>query len=306
MNNKLTCNHVVKRFGEVTALNGVTVAIPEGRLFGFIGPNGAGKTTLFRIITTLILQDEGEVLIDGVNAVKHYREIRGRIGYMPGRFSLYLDLTVQENLDFYARIFGVSIQTNYPLIQSIFKPLEPFRKRKARNLSGGMKQKLALACAMIHGPTLLILDEPTTGVDAVSRSEFWDQLHHLRNMGTTILVSTPYMDEAAKCDLLVLMQEGEILAHGTPQDILHSFVGQVVEFEAERVYELVSALKKSNRFSMIYAMGQSIHVVTAQQSDNQVLMQLLESSGSSFGTLQTVAPTMEDCFIQKMNKSPRS
>ncbi len=212
-----------KHIGEITAVNKASFVIPENSLFGLIGPDGAGKTTLFRMITTLLLPDEGYVKVFGLDTHKDYRKIRLFTGYMPGRFSLYPDLTVQENLNFYATIFGTTIKQHYNLIEPIYALLEPYKNRLARNLSGGMKQKLALSCAMIHNPRLLVLDEPTTGVDAVSRKEFWDTLQQLGTSGMTILVSTPYMDEAVRCETVALMQDGVIMLSGKPGDILKDY-----------------------------------------------------------------------------------
>lgn len=191
---------LTKRYGGVTALDGVSLRVSRGELFGLIGPDGAGKTTLFRLLTTLLLPDSGRATVDGLDIVTNYRAIRSRVGYMPGRFSLYPDLSVEENLAFFAALFGVGVRDNYELIAPIYRQIEPFRTRRAGKLSGGMKQKLALCCALIHRPSVLFLDEPTTGVDPVSRSEFWDMLAELKSGGISMLVSTPYMDEARRCD----------------------------------------------------------------------------------------------------------
>ena len=209
--------------GTVTALKSISFSIQTGELFGLIGPDGAGKSTLFRILTTLLLADRGIATVNGHDVVKDYRQIRNRVGYMPGRFSLYQDLTVEENLEFFATIFGTTIRENYDLIKDIYIQIEPFKNRRAGALSGGMKQKLALCCALIHKPEVLFLDEPTTGVDVVSRKEFWEMLKRLKAQGITILVSTPYMDEANLCDRIALIQKGEILSIDTPAQIIHSF-----------------------------------------------------------------------------------
>ncbi len=203
----------------VTALKGISFEVERGELFGLIGPDGAGKTSLIRIIATLLLPDNGYVTLDGFDTVKDYKAIRKRVGYMPGKFSLYPDLTVEENINFFATIFNTTLKQNYDLIKDIYSHIEPFKNRRAGKLSGGMKQKLALSCALIHRPSVLLLDEPTTGVDVVSRKEFWDMLKGLKEQGITILVSTPYMDEAGRCDRIALVQEGNILSLDTPQKI---------------------------------------------------------------------------------------
>lgn len=223
MKNIVSVRQVSKSYGSVPALRNITFDVPEGEIFGIIGPDGAGKTTLFRILTTLILADEGTASVDGFNVVKEYREIRNRVGYMPGRFSLYQDLTVEENLEFFATVFNTTIEENYHLIKDIYKQIEPFKKRRAGKLSGGMKQKLALSCALIHKPTVLFLDEPTTGVDPVSRKEFWEMLKKLKLQGITIIASTPIMDEARQCDRIAFINNGEIQGIDTPEEILRKF-----------------------------------------------------------------------------------
>src|ERR1700754_3471420 len=233
----VVADNLVKFYGaknaQVQALNGISFEVGKGELFGIIGPDGAGKTSLFRILTTLLLADKGIASVDGFDVVKDYKAIRQRVGYMPGRFSLYQDLTVQENLSFFATIFNTSIEENYELISDIYSQIEPFKDRKAGKLSGGMKQKLALSCALIHYPSVLFLDEPTTGVDAVSRKEFWDMLGRLKDQGITILVSTPYMDEASLCDRVALIQNGEILSINTPEGVINSFDKQLLAVKSK-------------------------------------------------------------------------
>ena len=221
--NCIEAHNIRKAYGNVEALRGVSLAVSPGEILGLIGPDGAGKTTLFRILTTLILPDEGSASVCGLDVVKDYREIRTRVGYMPGRFSLYPDLSVKENLDFFANIFGTTLEENYDLVAPIYRQIEPFRERRAGKLSGGMKQKLALCCALIHKPEVLFLDEPTTGVDVISRVEFWEMLAALRESGLGILVSTPYMDEAARCDRICLMNEGAILQTCPPPENLEEY-----------------------------------------------------------------------------------
>jgi ABC-type multidrug transport system ATPase subunit len=221
--NCIEAHTIRKAYGNVEALRGVSLDVSPGEILGLIGPDGAGKTTLFRILTTLILPDEGSASVCGLDVVKDYREIRTRIGYMPGRFSLYPDLSVKENLDFFANIFGTTLEENYDLVAPIYRQIEPFKERRAGKLSGGMKQKLALCCALIHKPEVLFLDEPTTGVDVISRVEFWEMLSALRESGLGILVSTPYMDEAARCDRICLMNEGAILQTCPPPENLEDY-----------------------------------------------------------------------------------
>ena len=219
MEKSISINDVTKNYGSICALDNVSFEVEKGEVFGLIGPDGAGKTTLFRILTTLLVPDSGTATVEGLDAIKDYKRIRSIVGYMPGRFSLYQDLSVEENLEFFASIFGVDVKDNYDIIAPIYSQIEPFAKRRAGKLSGGMKQKLALSCALIHRPQVLFLDEPTTGVDAVSRSEFWDMLAGLKQYGISILVSTPYMDEAGRCDRIALINEGKVLKIDTPENI---------------------------------------------------------------------------------------
>lgn len=237
---------------KIQALSGISFEVSKGELFGIIGPDGAGKTSLLRILTTLLLADEGEAIVDGFDVVKEYKEIRNRVGYMPGRFSLYQDLTVLENLEFFATIFNTTIEENYHLIKDIYEQIEPFKKRSAGKLSGGMKQKLALCCALIHKPSVLFLDEPTTGVDAVSRKEFWDMLKKLKEQQITILVSTPYMDEAGLCDRVALMQSGKILSIDTPDNIIKEFKNELCAVKAIKMLPLLNDLKNFNEAKDAY------------------------------------------------------
>jgi ABC-type multidrug transport system ATPase subunit len=227
--NPIQADNLYKSYGKVEALRGVSLTVEPGRIMGLIGPDGSGKTTIFRILTTLILADSGSASVCGLDVVKDYREIRRRVGYMPGRFSLYPDLSVRENIDFFANIFGTTLDENYDLVAPIYRQIEPFSKRRAGKLSGGMKQKLALCCALIHKPQVLFLDEPTTGVDVVSRVEFWEMLTSLQQSGLSILVSTPYMDEAARCDSISLMSNGRILETCTPPDNLEEYFIELIQ-----------------------------------------------------------------------------
>src|SRR5215831_12868889 len=243
----------------VIALNGISFEVGKGELFGLIGPDGAGKTSLFRILTTLLLPDEGEAKVANYDIRKDYRQIRNCVGYMPGRFSLYQDLTVEENLNFFATVFGTTIKENYDLIKDIYQQIEPFKDRRAGKLSGGMKQKLALSCALIHRPTILFLDEPTTGVDAVSRKEFWEMLRRLKEQGITILVSTPYMDEAELCDRVALIQSGKILTINTPRGIIDEFKKPLLAARAANMLHLLNDLKKYEGVESAYPYGEYHH-----------------------------------------------
>jgi ABC-type multidrug transport system ATPase subunit len=294
MKTVISINNIYKSYKgkqPVVALTDINLQIDEGELFGLIGPDGAGKTSLFRILTTLLLADSGTARVDGFDVVKDFREIRNRIGYMPGRFSLYQDLSVEENLAFFATVFGVAIRENYDLIADIYRQIEPFRKRRAGQLSGGMKQKLALCCALIHKPTILFLDEPTTGVDAVSRKEFWEILKKLKAAGITIFVSTPYMDEASLCDCIALIQAGKILSTNTPETIVADYPFTLYEAKADNNYRLLEQLKRQTNVRLSYIAGEYLRVVF-KSDDRQI-----DYPGRE---LKEVKPTVEDCFIQLM------
>src|SRR6187551_2846339 len=245
--------------GTVVAVDDISLSIEKGELFGLIGPDGAGKTSIFRILTTLLLPDGGSASVNGYDVVKDYKQIRQRVGYMPGKFSLYQDLTIEENLNFFATVFGTTIQKNYDLIKEIYVQLEPFKKRRAGKLSGGMKQKLALCCALIHKPTVLFLDEPTTGVDPVSRKEFWEMLKRLKAQGITILVSTPYMDEAGLCDRIALIQSGKILSVDSPKNISASFPDLLYAVKADNMHQLLKRLGDYPSIVSSYAFGEFAH-----------------------------------------------
>src|SRR3954466_16029211 len=261
---------------KVTALQGVSFTVSKGELFGIIGPDGAGKTSLFRILTTLLLADGGTATVDGFDVVKDYREIRNRVGYMPGRFSLYQDLTVEENLEFFATIFKTTIHENYDLIKDIYSQIEPFKDRRAGKLSGGMKQKLALSCALIHRPSVLFLDEPTTGVDAVSRKEFWEMLKRLKQQGITILVSTPYMDEAGMCDRVALIQTGKLLSIDSPKGVINGFERPLMAAKAANMLKLLNDLRSYEFVEDVYPFGEYHHVVLNQDYQREQLMEFLQ------------------------------
>ena len=288
--------------GEITALHNISFEVETGSLFGIIGPDGAGKTTLFRILTTLLLADKGTATVEGMDVVLSFKEIRKRIGYMPGKFSLYPDLSVEENLNFFATIFNTSIEENYDLIKDIYVQIEPFKKRKAGKLSGGMKQKLALSCALIHRPEVLFLDEPTTGVDAVSRKEFWEMLKGLKAQGITILVSTPYMDEASLCDKVALIQKGQILTINTPQGIVDEFEYPLWAAKSANMLQLLNNLKNLPYIKEVYPFGEYHHIVLQSAGGVELLKKYVASQTAEKIEILKVVPNIEDCFIGFMNK----
>lgn len=286
--------------GKTQALSDISFDVKRGELFGLIGPDGAGKTTLFRLLTTLLKPDAGSATVDGYDIVKEYRLIRSRVGYMPGRFSLYPDLSVEENLQFFAALFGVSVEESYDLVAPIYKQIEPFRTRRAGKLSGGMKQKLALSCALIHRPSVLFLDEPTTGVDAVSRSEFWDMLAGLKERGITILVSTPYMDEASRCDHIALCNEGRILGIDTPEGIVRGFNGRLYGISAKNMFTLLERARTIEGVVECYPFGERHHLVADSSfSIERFTKQLTDIEGLE---IASVEPTIEDMFIKLMKR----
>jgi ABC-2 type transport system ATP-binding protein len=285
----------------VNALNGISFTVDRGEIFGIIGPDGAGKTSLFRILTTLLLAESGNATVDGFDVVKDYLQIRNRIGYMPGKFSLYQDLSVQENLEFFATIFNTSIQQNYDLIKDIYQQIEPFKERKAGALSGGMKQKLALCCALIHKPSVLFLDEPTTGVDAVSRKEFWEMLHQLKLQGITILVSTAYMDEAGLCDRVALVQKGDLLSVDTPKGIISRFKKPLWAIKANEMYKLMNGIKEDATVESCYPFGQYHHVVFKMEDNSKQKLENIAKIGNySDVEVKSIKPNIEDCFMALM------
>jgi len=295
-------NNISKKYNKVQALQNITFDVSKGEIFGIIGPDGAGKTTLFRILTTLILPDEGAATIDGLDVVKDFEEIRTQVGYMPGRFSLYQDLSVEENLNFYAKVFNTTIEENYDLVKDIYQQIEPFKTRRAGALSGGMKQKLALCCALIHRPKVLFLDEPTTGVDPVSRKELWQMLRRLKEQGITIIVSTPYMDEAGLCDRIALIQNGVFLKIDTPKNIINQFEGTLWSVSANNMSKLLSDLRKQNGILSVYAFGDTHHVTAdISKITLEKLKQDIEKLGYREVEVKEIAPTIEDCFMALLN-----
>lgn len=296
--------NIVKRYGRkkeaVTALHGISFSVERGELFGIIGPDGAGKTSLFRILTTLLIPEEGHASVNDLDVVKDYKAIRQQVGYMPGKFSLYQDLTVAENLEFFATIFNTSIEEHYDLIKDIYVQIEPFRDRRAGKLSGGMKQKLALCCALIHEPSVLFLDEPTTGVDAVSRKEFWEMLKGLRSGGITILVSTPYMDEASLCDRVALIQNGKIMSIDTPQGIIGSFQKPLYAARTGNMLEMQRDLLQMPGVKECYLCGEYSHVVTQPDVIAEQLTSYLQQHKHQQIDIKPVEPNIEDCFMDLM------
>ncbi len=300
-NSSITVNNISRSYGSVKALDSVSFEVPKGELFGFIGPDGAGKTTLFRILATLLLPDEGTASVEGFDVVKDFKKIRKLLGYMPGRFSLYMDLSVEENLSFYATIFGTTIKENYDLIKDIYQQIEPFKTRRAGKLSGGMKQKLALCCALIHKPEVLFLDEPTTGVDAVSRMEFWEMLRRLKESNITIMVSTPYMDEASLCDRVALIQGGKIMKISKPDEIVAGYDHKLWAVRSGRFFELLSDLRAYPDVHSVYAFGQAAHVAFGKSGfSEEDLRKYLINAKHEDVVIEEIKPTIEDCFMELM------
>jgi len=303
----IKAEHIFKHYKKVQALNGISLEVGEGEIFGIIGPDGAGKTTLFRILTTLILADEGTAFVNGFDVVKEYRSIRECVGYMPGRFSLYQDLTVEENLNFFATVFRTTVQENYELIKDIYVQIEPFKDRKAGALSGGMKQKLALCCALIHKPMVLFLDEPTTGVDPVSRKEFWNMLQRLKKQGIAILVSTPYMDEASLCDRIALIQNGQFLKTDTPQNIVNEFGTALWSVRSNQMFMLLKDLRNHESVDTCFAFGDTHHITfKSEPPSEQELNDYLHSLGHKYVYIKQITANVEDCFMRLSGKTLQS
>jgi ABC-type multidrug transport system ATPase subunit len=301
----VVAEHISKSFTaekkQVVALDDINFEVDKGALFGVIGPDGAGKTTLFRILTTLLLADKGTASVDGFDVVNGYKDIRNRIGYMPGKFSLYQDLTVEENLEFFATIFNTSVKENYSLIKDIYQQIEPFKNRRAGKLSGGMKQKLALSCALIHRPSVLFLDEPTTGVDAVSRKEFWQMLKQLQKEGITILVSTPYMDEAALCDTVALIQNGKFLSIDTPEGTVSKFKNPLWAVKSNNMYQLQHDLRQFEGMASVYPFGEFYHLAmkTDKSGQEDITGYLLSKSHQAI-EVEPIQAGIEDVFMERM------
>jgi ABC-2 type transport system ATP-binding protein len=294
----ITLNNITKTYnkGTVLAVDDVSFSVEKGELFGLIGPDGAGKSTIFRLLTTLLVADKGTATVGGYDVVKDFRAIRGILGYMPGRFSLYQDLTVEENLNFFATVFNTTIEENYNLIKDIYVQIEPFKKRRAGKLSGGMKQKLALCCALIHKPEVLFLDEPTTGVDVVSRKEFWEMLKRLKKEGITIVVSTSYMDEATMCDRIGLILNGKILSTDTPDETIKAYPEKLYAVKADKMYKLLNDLRSFESTINCYTFGEHLHLsITCTEQET---ISYIKSKGHDNIYFKEITPTVEDCFIR--------
>ncbi|MBK7500283.1 MAG: ABC transporter ATP-binding protein [Ignavibacteriales bacterium] len=303
--NAIEVNNITKTYSTkkntITAVDDVSFSVSEGELFGLIGPDGSGKTSIFRILTTVLLADKGTAKVMNLDVVKNYTSIRNIIGYMPGRFSLYQDLTVEENLNFFATIFNTTIQENYDLVADIYKQLEPFKTRRAGKLSGGMKQKLALSCALIHKPKILFLDEPTTGVDPVSRKEFWEMLKRLKAQGISILVSTPYMDEANLCDRIALIQTGKILEIDIPQNIVNRFDKNLYAVKSKSMFNLLNDLRAYSKTESCFAFGQYHHLVLNEEHPDMNELKSYLKDHTELEITQ-IKPNIEDRFMQLMRK----
>jgi len=293
----VAAQNISMKYGTLQALHDLSFEVNKGEIYGIIGPDGAGKTTLFRILTTLLLADSGTAFVDGLDVVKDYKQIRKIIGYMPGKFSLYQDMTVEENLEFFATVFNTTIQENYYLIEDIYKQIEPFKNRRAGKLSGGMKQKLALSCALIHKPTVLFLDEPTTGVDPVSRKEFWEMLKRLKTQGITILVSTPYMDEAKLCDRIALIQNGRFMKVDTPENIVSQFTETLWSVKSNKMHRLLKDLRNHPEIKTSFSFGESYHITLNESLRKEVLNDYLVDKGHNEIEINAIKPSVEDCFM---------
>ncbi|MGK7396043.1 MAG: ABC transporter ATP-binding protein [Candidatus Cyclobacteriaceae bacterium M3_2C_046] len=298
-------SQISKSYPKVKALDQVSFEVNQGELFGLIGPDGAGKTTLFRILTTLILPDQGNAEVASFDMKKDFKKIRKHVGYMPGKFSLYMDLSVEENLQFFATTFGTTIDANYELIKDIYSQIEPFKKRKAGALSGGMKQKLALSCALIHRPKVLFLDEPTTGVDPVSRREFWDILKGLKKYNITILVSTPYMDEANRCERVALIQKGKLMSIDTPEAIRKDFSRHLYSVKTSRsMYQLLQDLKNYDHSRSVYVFGEEVHYTDRRANEIQPSLQkYLEGNSHQQVDIKPIEANIEDRFMELMDQN---
>lgn len=291
-------HELTKKYGRIVALNNISFSVNKGVLFGIIGPDGAGKSTLFRIIATLLTFDFGRVRVAGCDVMRDYKMVRKIIGYMPGRFSLYQDLSIEENLKFFATIYQTTIKENYYIIEKIFRSLEPFKDRKAGALSGGMKQKLALSCTLIHKPKILLLDEPTTGVDPIARSEFWDILRFLKSLGITVIISTPYMNEASMCDEIMLIHKGNILAVNPPAEMIKSYPSTLIKIKTENPRYVLNILEKYKYKKLAYLSGSSVQYCDLRENVNiNELQQFLERNLAIVNNIEIVHPTIEDCFI---------
>lgn len=301
MDYSIKISNINKSYEETVALKDISLNVKKNELFGLIGPDGAGKTSLIRVIASLLLPDSGSASVEGLDIVKDYKKLRTILGYMPGKFSLYQDLSVIENLNFFATVFGTTVDENYDLIKDIYSHIEPFKNRRAGQLSGGMKQKLALSCALIHKPKVLLLDEPTTGVDAVSRKEFWEMLKELQQKNITIVVSTPYMDEASLCDRIALIQKGEILSIETPNNVTKQFKKELFQIKTDKKYKLLNDLRKYQHTNSVNSFGQYLHYTDNRNDfDKQEVITFLKDNNHKNIEIKNIEPNIEDCFIDLM------
>jgi len=298
----ISVQEIKRSYGKVEALRGLSFEVDKGEIFGIIGPDGAGKSTLFRILTTLLLADSGTALVDGNDVIKEYKDIRKKVGYMPGRFSLYQDLSVEENLKVFATIFNTTIEENYHLIKDIYQQIEPFKTRRSGALSGGMKQKLALCCTLIHEPVVLFLDEPTTGVDPVSRKELWAMLKKLKKEGITILVSTPYMDEASLCDRIALIQDGAFMKIDTPENIVKNYDQELWAVRSTEMSGLLKDLRANTEINSSFAFGDTHHITVGKLSQEQ-LETYLKNKGHTEINIESIKAGIEDCFMELSSAS---
>lgn len=296
----LIVQDLIKKYDKQVALSGLSFDVQKGEIFGIIGPDGAGKSTLFNILATLILPTSGKVTVLDKDILKDYKQIRKEIGYLPGTFSLYPDLTVQENLTFFATMYGSGLKENMSMIMPIWRQISPFKNRQAGKLSGGMKQKLALCCALIHRPKLLLLDEPTTGVDPVSRKEFWDLLNSIKESNVTVIVSTPYMDEVSRCDRIALMEEGRFITYDTPQNIISHFKGTLFSLKTPYLFKLLDLMPQFKGHTSFYPYGEYLHIVFYQdvEKEKEEFVQFLNKEKITFEQFHPIEPLMEDCFIE--------
>ena len=301
---EIELKNICKSFGNVKALDNLNLSIKKNEFYGIIGPDGAGKTTLLRIIASLLVPNSGTVSVAGFDPVRDYKKLRMHLGYMPGKFSLYQDLTILENLNFFASVFGTTIDENYYLIEDIYKQIEPFKNRRAGKLSGGMKQKLALSCALIHKPKILILDEPTTGVDAVSRREFWEMLNKIREHGLTIIVSTPYMEEANLCDKISLIYNGSIVDSGTPDEICNRFEYPIYWLNTSKIPQALSIMRKMEGIKSVNSFGDKLHIVPINNNITNIdIEKFLNANNFNDFTIQKASANVEDCFIDSIYKA---
>ena len=303
--NPIIIENLYKSYGKVTAVNGVSLEVRPSEIFGLIGPDGAGKTTIIRIIVSLLNPDKGQVLFKGTPVAGNMSFVRAQVGYMPQRFSLYQDLTVEENLDFFGDLFKVpkDIQTKRKNHLYEFSRLGTFRSRRAGALSGGMKQKLALSCMLMHEPDVIVLDEPTFGVDPVSRSEFWEILNSLAKKGASILVTTAYMDEAALCDRVAFIYNGRILGMDSPEKLSSSIRDSIYVVHSDSPHLLFEAITKSGRFKTCELFGDGVHLTDSDGAGIETIKDILNTLNATYHKIKKIEPGLEDVFLKLMNEA---